>query len=79
MSGENNPISGPKLSIVRSAADDPLDGSGAADAPDGWYESDRLGHPRDTSGEAGNDRPTNASRIVEHLKSILSAARRDDV
>ncbi|MFE0758841.1 hypothetical protein ACFW16_33095 [Inquilinus sp. NPDC058860] len=79
MSGENKPISGPKLSIVHPKNDDPLDGSGAADAPDGWYESDRLGHARDTPGEADGDRPTNASRIVDHLKSILSAARRDDV
>lgn len=76
MSDNGEPISGPKLSIVPPMADDPLDGSGAGDAPDGWYEPDRLGLPSETPAEAG--RPSNASRIVEHLKSILTAARRDD-
>ena len=77
MSGDNKPLAEPKLSIVRPATNDPLDGSGAGDAPDGWYEPDRLDHPREA--EAGRAaRPTNAARIVDHLKSILSAARRDD-
>jgi len=73
MSGESKPISEPKLSIVQPH--DPLDGSGAGDAPDGWYEPDRLGHPREAEAAV---RPTNADRIVDHLKSVLSAARRDD-
>ena len=77
MSGDSKPIPEPKLSIVRSAAVDPLDGSAAGDAPDGWYEPDRLGPPREVEvGPAA--RPTNAARIVDHLKTILSAARRDD-
>lgn len=77
MPGDSKPISAPKLSVVRPLADDPLDGSGSGDAPDGWYEPDRLGHPREA--EAGPAaRPTNAARIVDHLKTILSAARRDD-
>ena len=75
MSGESKSISGPQLSVVRPSTDDPLDGSGAGDAPDGWYEPDRLGQPE--AGPAA--RPTNAARIVDHLKSILSSARRDDV
>lgn len=76
MPGDSKPISEAKLSIVHPATDDPLDGSGAGDAPDGWHEPDRLGHPREIPAEAR--RPSNASRIVEHLKSILTAARRDD-
>lgn len=74
MTGDSKPICEPKLSIVRPLADDPLDGSGAGDAADGWHEPDRLGPPR----EVEATRPTNAARIVDHLKSILSAARRDD-
>lgn len=70
MPGDSKPISEPKLSIVRLGADDPLDGSGAGDAPDGWYEPDRLGLP----GEGEAARPTSAAP----LKSILSAARRDN-
>lgn len=77
MSGESKSISGPQLSVVRSTTDDPLDGSGAGDAPDGWYEPDRLGQPDEAEAEPAA-RPTNAARIVDHLKSILSAARRDD-
>ncbi|WP_395677322.1 hypothetical protein [Inquilinus sp.] len=77
MPGDSKPMSEPKLSIFRPLADDPLDGSGSGDAPDGWYEPDRLGHPRE--GEpAPSARPTNAARIVDHLKSILSTTRRDD-
>jgi len=72
MSGESKPISEPKLSIVQPH--DPLDGSGAGDAPDGWYEPDRLGQPSETA----IARQSNADRIVDHLKSVLSAARRDD-
>ncbi|OWJ60835.1 hypothetical protein [Inquilinus limosus] len=77
MSGDSKPIPEPKLAIVRPEAHDPLDGSGAGDAPDGWHEPDRLGQPREP--EAGPAaRQMNAARIVDHLKSILSAARRDD-
>lgn len=76
MSGDSKPMPEPKLAIVRPEAHDPLDGSGAGDAPDGWYEPDRLGQPREEAGSAA--RQMNAARIVDHLKSILSAARRDD-
>jgi hypothetical protein len=75
MSGDSKSNSGPKLSIVRPAIVDPLDGSGAGDAPDGWYEPDRLGQPQDPPADPG--RPINESRIIEHLRSVLSATRRD--
>ena len=73
MPSDCKPISEPKLSIVQPH--DPLDGSGAGDAPDGWYEPDRLGPPREAEAAA---RQSNADRIVDHLKSVLSAARRSD-
>ena len=62
---------------------DPIDGSGAADAPDGWYEPDRLVNDpaldRLIQGATADSRgggPNNDARIVGHLKSKLLAFRR---
>ncbi len=47
------------------------------DAPDGWCEPDLLSQPEEAE-VAPAAHPTNAACIVDHLKSILSTARRDD-
>ncbi|MDR6287694.1 MULTISPECIES: hypothetical protein [Inquilinus] len=52
---------------------DPLDGSGAADASDGWHEPDRLTAVPEGLVIAGGRAPKNQSRIVEHLKAVLLA------
>jgi hypothetical protein len=58
------------------AQPDPLDGSGAADASDGWHEPDRLAAVPQVLVIAGGRAPKNESRIVEHLKAVLLAPER---
>jgi hypothetical protein len=55
---------------------DPLDGSGAADASDGWHEPDRLAAPPDDMIVTTVRAPKNQSRIVEHLRTVLLAPER---
>lgn len=60
---------------------DPLDGSGAADASDGWHRPDRLAGAPDrliVAGPRCGPAPKNQSRIIDHLKTVLTASARTD-
>ena len=70
---------------LRPAVEDPMDGSGAGDAPDGWYEPDILTQDGDWPTSDGvvapvaeaPGKPTNESRIISHLEAVFSSLRRD--
>ena len=89
MAGDNNRAPAGCVYRLRPLEADPMDGSGAADAPDGWYAPDRLTADTAPSDPIGGEytvaptatamnRPKNEARIVCHLKSVLLAFRRDD-
>src|SRR5882757_4614125 len=85
MVSDNKGQTGGQVYQLRLAVEDPMDGSGAGDAPDGWYEPDLLtldgDWPESDHTVApvvdATGRQTNESRIISHLETVFSSLRRN--
>ncbi len=85
MVSDNKGRTGGQVHQLRPVIENPMDGSGAGDAPDGWYEPDLLTQDSDWPGSdpvvaplaEAPGKPTNESRIISHLETVFSSLRRD--